>query len=114
MLSYAAVLSVSLAACGFASEPAFAVSDHTAEVDQAVIDTCAIRDDPCDPFDRDGNAICQSLCSGDGGDGTCMPYSTDEKVWCANHPGRLFGPSKLCGPSGDPMWPTRCAPGFQR
>jgi hypothetical protein len=113
MLTRAAVLSVSLAACGFASDPAFAVSDHTAEVDQAVIHTCAARDYPCDPFDRDGNAICQSICSG-GGDGTCMPYSAVEEVWCANHPDQRFGPSKRCGASGDPMWLTRCAPGFLR
>lgn len=66
MLIRAAVLSVSLAACGFASDPAYAVSDRTAEVDQAVNDTCAPGDHPCDPLDRDGDEICQSLCSGDG------------------------------------------------
>jgi hypothetical protein len=66
MLIRAAVLSISLAACGFASDPASAVSDRTAEVDQAVIDTCAPGDSPCDPLDRDGNEICQSLCSGEG------------------------------------------------
>jgi hypothetical protein len=112
MLLRAAVLSISLAACGFASEPASAVSDRTAEVDQTVIHTCAQKDDPCDPFDRDGNAICPIRCSGDGGDGYCMPYSTVEEVWCANHPDQWFSPSKLCGPSGDPTWPTHCAPGF--
>jgi hypothetical protein len=114
MLIRTAVLSVSLAACGFSSDPAFAVADHTAEVDQAVIHTCAPRDTPCDPFDRDGDAICQRLCSGDGGDGTCTPYSAVEEVWCANHPDQWFGPAKRCGRSGDPMWLTRCAPGSLR
>ena len=73
MLIRAAALSLSLAACGFASDPSSAVSERTAEVEQAIIDPCATEDSPCDPFDRDASAICE--------------------------------------PSGDPMRPTRCAPG---
>ena len=112
MLNRAAALSLSLAACGFASDPASAVSERTAEVDQAVINTCDPKNYPCDPFERDANAICQIICSRDGGDGHCMPYSTVEEVWCANHPDHFFSPSKFCGPSGDPTWQTHCAPGF--
>ena len=96
MLIRAAALSLSLAACGFASDPASAVSERTAEVDQAVINTCAPRNYPCDPFDRDANAICQIICSEDGGDGYCLPYSTAEKV--ANHPDHFFSPSKFSDP----------------
>lgn len=70
MLIRAAVLALPLVACGFASDPASAVSEPTAEVDQAVINACDPKDTPCDPFDRDASAVCQEpdgaapLCAG--------------------------------------------------
>ena len=59
MLIRAAALSLTLAACGFASDPASAVSEDTAEVEQAVLHTCAPESSPCAPFDRDDRAIGQ-------------------------------------------------------
>jgi hypothetical protein len=56
MLIRAAVLALPLVACGFASDPASAVPERTAEVDQAVISTCAPENPP---GDRDASAICQ-------------------------------------------------------
>jgi hypothetical protein len=57
MLIRAAVLALPLAACGFASDPAPAVPERTAEVNQAIIHACDPENDPCDPFDRDASAI---------------------------------------------------------
>ena len=71
MLIRAAALSLSLAACGFASDPASAVSERTAEVEQAIVDPCAAEDSPCDPFDRDASAICEPPGGPDGADPLC-------------------------------------------
>lgn len=58
MLIRAAVLALPLVACGFASDPASAVPERTAEIDQAV-NTCDPENAPGDPLDRDASAICQ-------------------------------------------------------
>ena len=103
---------LSVAACGFTSDPT-PPEPTTAGVDQAVINTCNPRNYPCDPHDPFANGVCQIICEGNGsGNGHCMPYTAVEDAYCAAHPDHFISASKYCDYLGDPTWDTHCAPGW--
>jgi hypothetical protein len=108
VLSLLALLT--LTAC--ASEPS-APDPATAEASAPVTNSCNPRNYPCDPMEPSANRVCEWICGdGEAGAGYCMPYTAVEDVWCAAHPGRLFGPLKYCDSGGNPTWATHCAPGW--
>jgi hypothetical protein len=104
---------LTLSSCGFASNPA-PVTDEAETEEQAVVaNTCDPRNYPCDPVDPLSNAICQIICEGDGsGYGYCMSYNAVEIKFCELNPGRCIASLKCCSPTGDPLWQTRCVPGW--
>ncbi len=101
-----ALFAVVLSACGFQSDPAPDAAPALSTTEQPI--SCSDWNAICDPADSSANGDCEQAC---GGSGHCMDYSPAEIAWCAAHPDRFYDPHKYCGPSGDPLWQTRCVPG---
>lgn len=84
---------------------------------------CNVRLTECDPYPigkgkhTRADAYCSSVCLDT--IAHCEDYKPAELEWCCGHPdtnyhdasGREY-PDKHCMPSGEPNWPTRCAPGL--
>ena len=101
-----ALLVLALSACGFQSGVSPDADPALSETEQAV--SCGYSKYLCDPVDPWSNWECEQVCEGSG---HCMDYSAHEIAWCAAHPDRFYNPLKLCGPTGEPLWRTRCVPG---
>lgn len=94
-----ALFAVVTAACGLVPQV-----DDVGEAEQpSSAGVCGEPPLRCNPDDPAAQAHCEDVCSEEGGDGFCPPYTTAEIAYCARH----------CKPDGiSSTDPTRCGDGF--